>query len=186
MHNIVDYAIQYLDYAILHSMVIFTQLTGYMALQRGAYYISPCAKGCTWNEAAWVWILPWMPTLPICTGSVSVTSNPLKLSSSHQHTSKCNILRTIAAHFSQAWTQGSHCIALPVCTVDRVCRVSSAISHSSENTDRLRIIDHIIFITRLVTGDANSLSLSELGTSCPDRLTPYTHAHNIHLVSCSS
>ena len=48
MHNIVDYAIQYLDYAILHSMVIFTHLTGYMALQRGAYYISPCAKGCTW------------------------------------------------------------------------------------------------------------------------------------------
>ena len=31
MHNIVDYAIQYSDYAILHSMVIFTQLTGYIA-----------------------------------------------------------------------------------------------------------------------------------------------------------
>ena len=52
MHNIVDYAIQCSDYAILHSMVIFTQLTGYMALQRGAYYISLCAKGYTWNEAA--------------------------------------------------------------------------------------------------------------------------------------
>ena len=52
MHNTVDYAIQNLEYAILHSMVIVTQLTGYMALQRGACYISPCAKGCTRNEAA--------------------------------------------------------------------------------------------------------------------------------------